>query len=57
MENVPAGEWQFQVWQEKLGPIARATVNGQPVSWPKGMMTAKIEVDGETELNVVLAAE
>jgi plastocyanin len=55
IENLPAGEWQFQVWQEKLGPVSQATVNGQAVTWPKGILTAKIEANGETELNVVLA--
>jgi plastocyanin len=55
IDNLPAGEWQFQVWQEKLGPVSQATVDGQAVTWPKGIMTVKIEADGETELNVVLA--
>ncbi len=36
IKNLPAGEYEFQVWQEKAGYITTAEVGGQSVTWPKG---------------------
>ena len=36
IKNLPAGEFEFQVWQERAGYITKAEVGGQNVIWPKG---------------------
>ncbi|MGE3317054.1 MAG: hypothetical protein AB7O26_18210 [Planctomycetaceae bacterium] len=43
IENLPAGEWTFQVWQEKGGWIRKAKQEGKPVEWKRGRVTIKIE--------------
>ena len=52
---LPAGvELEFRVWQEKIGPITKVTLNGQPANWSKGKMTVKLEPDSELDMDVVL---
>ena len=50
IKDLPAGELEFQVWQEKSGYITDASVGGQEVKWPKGHVKWTIEADKTTDL-------
>lgn len=50
IKNLPAGEWEFQVWQERAGYVTAATVGGQEVKWPKGHVKWTVEADKTTDL-------
>ena len=50
IKDLPAGEWEFQVWQERPGYVTDATVGGQAVKWPKGRVKWTIDADKTTDL-------
>ncbi len=53
IENIPAGEWRFQVYHTKF--ITQANVSGKAVKWAKGQMTQKITA-GDNDLGVIKVA-
>lgn len=46
IRNLPVGEWDFRVWQEKVG-----NVNAKP-TWKKGVFTMKINA-GDNDLGTI----
>lgn len=51
--NLPAGvPLEFRVWQERVGGVESATVNGQNVSWRRGRFTMTLDAEDE-EKNVL----
>lgn len=52
MENVPVGKWQFQLWQEELGYVAKPVdASGKAQDWKKGKVTFEIKA-GDNDLGV-----
>ena len=49
IENLPSGEWTFQIWQEKAGYIQSAERDGKTQKWEKGRTTFAIH-EGENDL-------
>ncbi|HKD35715.1 MAG TPA: hypothetical protein VKB78_02915 [Pirellulales bacterium] len=47
IKNVPAGDIEFVVYHEKSGYVTDATLNGQTVKWPKGVMKVTIKAGDE----------
>jgi plastocyanin len=47
IKDLPAGEWEFQVWQEKSGYVTDA---GPEAKWAKGRVKWTIEADKTTDL-------
>jgi len=43
IQNVPAGEWTFQVWHEKAGYVTSVKKNGAATQWSKGRFTTTIK--------------
>lgn len=43
MRRVPAGEWNLVLWIEKIGWLKRAQINEQPVEFPRGRMSIRID--------------
>jgi hypothetical protein len=54
IKNLPVGEWTFIVWQEGVGFLPRAQVNGKPQEWRRGRMTVKITDGKTTELGQII---
>lgn len=58
IKNLPAGDWTFQVWQEKAGYITEATVGGKPTKWERGRVKQAIKAGandlGEIKLKAAL---
>lgn len=52
--NLPAGEWTFQVWQEKAGFVDKVKVKGKDPKWSKGRFTIKIQAGKATDLGDVM---
>jgi hypothetical protein len=55
--NLPAGvPLEFRVWQEKVGGVESANVNGQDVTWRRGRFTMTLDAENEeaNTLNVRL---
>ena len=50
IKDLPAGELEFQVIQERSGYITGATVGGQEAKWPKGRVKWTIDADKTTDL-------
>lgn len=50
--NLPAGEWEFQAWQEKVGYVQQVNVGGKATKWTKGRFTHKLK-SGVTDLGVI----
>jgi hypothetical protein len=50
IKDLPAGEWEFQLWQEKSGYITGATVGGQKLNWLKGRVKWSIADDKTTDM-------
>ncbi len=46
IKNVPAGEWTFQVWHEKVGYVDQVTKEGSTEKWKKGRVEVKVTADG-----------
>jgi hypothetical protein len=58
IKNVPAGEFEFQFWQEKAGYIQQVTRGGTAVEWARGRVKIKIEDGKTTDLgDVVIGAD
>ena len=47
IKDLPVGELEFQVWQERSGYVTDAKIGGQATKWPKGRVKWTIE-DGKT---------
>mgnify|MGYP001218250776 CR=1 FL=1 len=47
IKNIPAGELEFQFWQEKVGYVREVELDGKTVLWNRGRVKLTIE-DGET---------
>jgi hypothetical protein len=52
IENLPTGEWTFQIWQEKTGYIENAQRDGKEQSWKNGRTEFAIH-EGENELGEI----
>lgn len=50
IKNLPAGEHEFQVWQEKAGYITDVSVDGRSVEWMKGRVKWTVEAGKTTDL-------
>ena len=58
IKNLPAGDLEFVVYQEKCGYVTDAELKGQKVKWVKGVMKATIEAGKDTDLgDIKLGAE
>jgi hypothetical protein len=55
LQNLPAGEWTFQVWHEEPGYVTRAKLNGSDVQWDLGRFTCAINVGGNDLGEVTLS--
>lgn len=56
IKNVPDGEWQFTVWQEKSGYVTKVKVGGKAATWAKGKLTQKF-AGKEVDLGKILVSE
>ena len=55
--NLPAGVTiEFQVWQEKTGPLQRVSLDGTSTAWKSGRFKLKLEPDQAKELAVTVPA-
>lgn len=52
IENLPEGEWEFQVWHEKSGYLDSVSLNGKKTKWSKGRFDQKI-TSGENDLGEI----
>jgi plastocyanin len=52
IKNVPAGDWDFQFWQEKAGYLQEVVVKGKKTTWKRGRAKLKITKSG-TDLGEV----
>jgi hypothetical protein len=43
INNIPAGTWTFQFWQEKAGYLAKVSMNGKVVEWSRGRVDLDIK--------------
>ena len=50
IKGLPAGEHEFQVWQEKAGYITDVSTGGQSVEWVKGRVKWTVEGGKTTDL-------
>lgn len=55
MENLPAGELEFQIWHEGAGYLDKVNVDGKPATWRRGVFTRTIQA-GENELGEIKVA-
>jgi plastocyanin len=55
ISNVPDGEWQFTVWQEKSGYVTTVKVGDKPTTWAKGKLTQKF-AGKEVDLGKILVS-
>jgi hypothetical protein len=46
IKDIPPGEYDFRVYHEKVGNVAKAKIDGKEVKWTAGKFKAKIE-DGK----------
>ena len=53
IKNLPAGTWELQLWQEKVGYLANVTVDGEKVEWKRGRLKITVEEGKTTDLGVV----
>lgn len=49
IENLPAGKWEFQVWQEKLGYVSKVNIGGKDAEWSRGLIEVTINGDETTD--------
>jgi hypothetical protein len=56
IKDVPEGEWQFQVWQEKSGYLTDVKVGGKKTTWAKGRLTQKF-AGKDVDLGEILVGE
>jgi hypothetical protein len=54
IKNLPVGELEFQVWQEKAGYISKVKVDGTPAEWLRGRTKITIEAGKTKDLGDVL---
>ena len=50
IKDVPAGEWEFQLWHERSGYVTDATISGKNVKWLKGRVKWTVEGDKAADL-------
>ena len=53
IKNIPAGDWTFQVWHEKVGYVREVKVGGKDVEWSRGRVEVSITDGGEADLGDV----
>lgn len=51
IENLPAGQWTFRCWQEKVGYVQKVTVARKATTWKRGAVQVTIQKDKPFELN------
>ena len=52
IENLPAGEWEFQFWHKEVGYLKKLSIDNQKVS-KKGVTGVTITADGTTDLGTM----
>ncbi|MDA0588090.1 MAG: hypothetical protein O2820_01490 [Planctomycetota bacterium] len=52
--HLPVGEWEFQLWHEKVGYLSDITLNGKPATGTKGVYTWKIGSGTNERLKIEL---
>ncbi len=55
IKNLPAGELEFQVWQEKPGYVTKANVAGKPTEWLRGRFKTTIKAGANDLGDIKLA--
>lgn len=53
IKNIPAGDWQFQIWHEKVGYVREVSVDGKDVGWSRGRVDVSVTDGGEFDLGKV----
>jgi hypothetical protein len=53
IENLPSGNWEFQVWQERLGYVSKVNIGGKDAEWSRGQVEVTINGDETTDLGEV----
>ncbi len=53
IKNIPAGDQEFIVYQERSGYVTDATVGGEKVKWTKGVMKVTIKAGETTDLGEI----
>ncbi|MEC7566442.1 MAG: hypothetical protein VX738_12240 [Planctomycetota bacterium] len=58
IKNLPAGEFEFQFWQEKAGYVQQVSRDGTNIEWVRGRVKIKIEDGKTTDLGeIVIGAD
>lgn len=52
IKNLPVGKWEFKVWHEVHGNIAKVVRSGKPENWTKGVTAISIAA-GENDLGEI----
>ena len=52
IENLPVGEWTFQVWHETCGNVQQVTIGGKATKWSRGRVEFEVE-EGENDLGEI----
>lgn len=55
IQNIPAGKWTFQFWQEKSGYVSELTQDGEAKEWRRGRVEIEIK-PGENDLGEIKLA-
>jgi len=53
IKNVPAGVWNFRVWQEKAGYVSDVSIDGVKTEWKKGIVQVDVKEGETTDLGTV----
>jgi hypothetical protein len=53
LKNVPAGEWNFRIWQERAANLKQVRQGDKTLKWPKGRVKLTIK-PGENDLGEIL---
>ena len=53
IKNIPAGDWQFQVWHEQAGYVREVAIGGKDVEWSRGRVDVSVKEAGTVDLGTV----
>ncbi len=53
IKNIPAGDWQFQVWHEKVGYVSDVKIGGRDTEWSRGRVDVSVKEGGVVDLGSV----
>ncbi len=57
IKNIPAGDWQFQVWHEQAGYVREVKIGGKDVEWSRGRVEVSVKEAGTVDLGTVTVPE